>query len=270
MDSLGPGRVYAGTTTGWGVRFTIGLVPVYKYLETLGVDVMVYSPTTTTLMDDPAFYFDERNPGDYAVFGIRYMILPAWMQAQVPAVHVATQGRFTLWKVDGTGYARVVDTVGTVTENRADVGQTADPFLDSLAPAVADYLTVGFEGSPAPSPTAPDGPISGPAGTIVSESDGLASGQYRLRVHMDRRAVVVLSTTFDPGWQARVDGRRVTTEMIDPALVGVVVGSGDHTVTFAYVGYSDYSLLFVISLAVPTVAACCLFVRRRRIRTRAR
>jgi hypothetical protein len=266
MDTLGIGRVYSGTTTNWGVTFTVGEVPVYKYLETLGVDVMVYSPTTTTLMDDPEFYFDERNPGDYAVFGIKYLILPASMRAKVPARHLATQGRYSLWQVDGTGYARVVDTIGTVTENRADVGPTSVPFLDSRAPAVADYPTVAFEGSPAPNPTAPDGPKNGPAGTVLSESDDLASGEIALRVHLDRRAVVVLSETFDPGWRAWVDGRRAATEMIDPALVGVVVGSGDHTVRFAYVGYGDYSLLFAISFFVPTVVACLLLVKRRRRR----
>lgn len=267
MESLGAGRVYAGTTTNWGVRFTVGAVPVYKYLETLGVDVMVYSPTTTTLMDDPAFYFNQRNPGDYAVFGIKYLMLPVLMRPPVAAEPVATQGKYSLWQVSGrTGYSSVVDTVGSVTENRANVGPTSIPFLDSRAPAVSDYMTVGFEGSPAPRPTAPNGPISGRPGTIVSESDDPAAGKFGLRVHMNRRAVVVLSVTFDPGWQVWVDGHRATTEMIDPALLGVVVGSGNHTVRFTYSGYSDYSLLFAISLVVPLGCACYLLVIRRRRR----
>jgi hypothetical protein len=266
MGSMGPGRVFAGTSTNWGARFTVGSVPVYKYLETLGVDVMVYSPTTTTLMDDPEFYFNERNPGDYALFGIKYLVLPVLMRAPVAAQHVATDGKYSLWQLPGSGYARVVDTVGTVTENRANVGPTSIPFLDSREAAASDYLTVGFEGSPAPRPTAPDGPLTGPAGSIVSESDGLASGEFGLTVQMNRRAVVVLSATYDPGWQVWVDGRRATTEMIDPALVGVVVPSGDHTVRFSYVGYSDYPLLFAISLFVPAFAAVWLIVGRRRRR----
>jgi uncharacterized membrane protein YfhO len=106
--------------------------------------------------------------------------------------------------------------------------------------------------------------LSGPAGSIVSESDGLASGEFGLRVKMNRRAVVVLSATYDPGWQVWVDGRRATTEMIDPALLGVVVPSGDHTVRFSYVGFSDYPLLFSVSLFVPAFAAVWLIVGRRR------
>jgi hypothetical protein len=267
MNSLGAGRVFAGTSSNWGARFTVGSVPVYKYLETLGVDVMVYSPTTTTLMDDPEFYFDERNVGDYAVFGVKYLLLPASMQTPVAARHIATVRSYSLWQLPGTGYARVVDTVGTVTENRTNVGPTSIPFLDSGEPDNSDYLTVGFEGSPAPPPTAPDGPLGGPAGSIVSESDGLASGQFGLRVKMNRRAVVVLSATYDPGWQVWVDGRRATTEMIDPALLGVVVPSGDHTVRFSYVGFSDYPLLFSVSLFIPAFAAVWLIVGRRRRRS---
>jgi Bacterial membrane protein YfhO len=266
MNSIGPGRVYAGTTTNWGVTFTVGLVPVYKFLEMQGVDVMVYSPTTTTLMVDPEFSFEERNPGDYALFGVKYLMLPSSMNTPVAATRVATQGRYALWEVEGTGYARVVDTVGKVTENRADIGPTSKPFLDSPGPAMGDYLTVGFEGAPAPNPTQPAGPVAGLAGNILSESDDLASGQFSLLAQMNRKAVVVLSVTYDPGWKVWVDGRRSTTEVIDPALLGVVVSSGVHTVRFAYTGYGAYSLLFAISLSVPVVGGIWLLVGRRRKR----
>ena len=84
MDSLGPGRVYAGTVSNWGSQFRVGYVPVYKYLETQNVDVMVYSATTTTLMDDPEFFFNERVPGDYALFGVRYLLMPVTMTSIGP------------------------------------------------------------------------------------------------------------------------------------------------------------------------------------------
>jgi hypothetical protein len=173
-----------------------------------------------------------------------------------------------LWQLAGIGYGRIVDTVGTVTENRADLGPTAVPFLDSFAPAVGDYLTVGFEGSRAAPPTAPDGPLASSPGSIESQSDDPAQGRFQFQVHMNRRAVVVLSSTFDPGWQATVDGRRVSTEMIDPALVGVVVGTGTHTVVLVYGGYGYYLPLFAISLAFPIVVGSFGLVSRRRSKKR--
>ena len=61
----------------------------------------------------------------------------------------------------------------------------------------------------------------------------LANGQAGAVVRTNRRATVVLSASYDPGWSATVDGRTAPTVMVAPALVGVVVGPGVHTVAFA-------------------------------------
>ena len=73
----GGGRVYAGMPSNWGAAFTVGAVPVFKYLESRDVDEVGYTLRTASLMTDPEYYFDERNPSDYRLFGIRYLILPA-------------------------------------------------------------------------------------------------------------------------------------------------------------------------------------------------
>jgi uncharacterized membrane protein YfhO len=81
-------------------------------------------------------------------------------------------------------------------------------------------------------------------------------------------ATVVLSASYDPGWHAAVDGHTVPTVMVAPALVGVVVGPGTHTVTFRYGGYGSYDVLFMLALAVFVVMAAApslaRAVRRRR------
>jgi hypothetical protein len=311
MSSLGPGRVYAGTVDNWGTRFKVGGVPVFKYLETQKVDVMVYSATTTTLMDDPEYYFDERTPGDYALFGVRYLLLPDTMRPLVPARWIATRQIYSLWQVDGVGYARIVNTVGSLQMTRADIGPKSRDYMNSVLPALGLYLTVGYEGGRAAPPTAPDPaavriattkpatansgassrerataksagtpspgtPASNltapsPAGTIVSETDDLASGAVKLDVDMSRRAVVALSVTYDPGWSATVDGHRAPTEMLAPALLGVTLGPGTHSVEFTYVGYPDYGPLFALAasvLVLPVLWIAMLAVRRRRRETR--
>ena len=55
-----------------GARFTVGQVPVFKYLESRDVDEVGYTLRTASLMTDPESFFDERNPSDYAIFGIRW------------------------------------------------------------------------------------------------------------------------------------------------------------------------------------------------------
>ena len=81
----GGGRVYAGMPSNWGETFRVGDVPVFKYLESRDVDEVGYTLRTASLMTDPEFYFDERNPSDYRLFGIRYLILPPAHAPPVPA-----------------------------------------------------------------------------------------------------------------------------------------------------------------------------------------
>ena len=268
MESLGPGRVYAGTTTNWGAHFTVGEVPVYKYLQTEGVDVMVYSAATTSLMLDPEFYFDERDAGDYALFGIRYLILPARQEPRIGARLVGTESAYSLWQVDGGGYARIGDTVGSLEEDRSDIWARSRSYVTGPLAERDQYLTVGFGGSPAPPPTDPGADARGIAGSITSETYDLGSGSVRLGVSARRRAVVVLSVTYDPGWRASVDGHPAPTEMVAPALLAVVVGPGTHQVEFAYVGYRYYGPLFVVSAGVLVVWLALVIAASQRRRRR--
>ena len=60
-----------------------------------------------------------------------------------------------------------------------------------------------------------------------------------------------------------MNGRPTPTVMVAPALVGVVVGPGVHTVAFSYGGYGSYGALFVLALAVFVVLALAPTVWRR-------
>ncbi len=102
---------------------------------------------------------------------------------------------------------------------------------------------------------------------MVTEHADLENGAASAVVHTTRRATVVLSASYDPGWHATVNGRPAPTVMVAPALVGVVVGPGLHTVTFTYDGYGSYDALFILALAVLVVLAVApLFWRRRQRR----
>lgn len=60
-----------------------------------------------------------------------------------------------------------------------------------------------------------------------------------------------------------VNGRPAPTVMVAPALVGVVVGPGVHTVTFSYAGYGSYTALFILALVVLVALALAPLVWRR-------
>ena len=84
----------------------------------------------------------------------------------------------------------------------------------------------------------------------MHQSADMANGQAQAVVSTRRRATVVLSASYDPGWTATVDGHPAPTVMVAPALVGVVVGAGVHTVAFSYGGFGSYTALFVLTVVV--------------------
>ncbi len=259
----GGGRTYAGMPSNWGQSFTVGAVPVFKYLESRDVDEVGYTLRTASLMTDPEYWFDERNPSDYRLFGIRYLILPASQPPPVPARLSMRSGAYSLWTLPGAGYLQVGRTVGELSANRANVGVRSVPLLDSQLAQAGEYLRVAW-GQPGgrerrlPQPTpAP------PAGTLLAQSDRLQQGRVAASVRMRQAGIVVLSASFDPGWTATVDGRRQRTEMVAPALVGTTVPAGTHRVGFRFRGWPDYPLLFAVC-AAALLALAATDVRRAR------
>ena len=258
------GRVYAGSPTNWGQNFTVGYVPVFKYLESKDIDEVGYTLRTASLMTDPEYFFDETNPGDYPLFGIGYIITPADMAAPVEADKVGCSGNYCLWSLPDAGYIHVYDTTGELQATRADVGSQSETLLESPLLAEQRDLTVGFNGSAAATPTGADAAtLQGSPGHVVVEHADLENGAARAVVKTNRRATVVLSASYDPGWRATVNGRAAPTVMVAPALVGVVVGPGTHTVSFTYTGYGSYDALFILALVVLVALALAPLVFRR-------
>ncbi|HEY1444745.1 MAG TPA: YfhO family protein [Acidimicrobiales bacterium] len=262
------GRVYAGQPTNWGNEFAIGEVPVFKYLESKDIDEVGYTLRTASLMTDPEFYFDDTNPGDYPLFGIGYLLTPASMTPPVPAEQVRCEGDYCLWALPDPGYFHVYDTTGVLDATRADVGTKSVPLLDSSALSDHQDKTVAFNGGVASPPTAPAGTsLTGSPGHVVVEHASLAQGSAGAVVKTNRRATVVLSASYDPGWTVTVNGHPEPTVMVAPALVGVDVGPGVHTVRFSYGGYGTYTLLFLLALLVFAALAVVPSVWRRSRRT---
>ena len=53
-------------------------------------------------------------------------------------------------------------------------------------------------------------------------------------VHLDAKSIIVFQTPFDPGWQARQDGRVTPVLKVDVGLLGVALDGGDHNVELSY------------------------------------
>ncbi len=248
IKSHGGGRTYAGLPNNWGSRFTVGTVPVFKYLENEDVDEVGYTLRTASLMTDAEYYFDQTNSSDYTLFGIRYLLLPSGMSPPIPAAAVLANGPFRLWSIRSNGYLDVLETIGSLRETRADIASTSLGLLRSDLILHHEDLSVRFAGtSPIitskgrrPPPEAPGEVTSGP----ISIANGTARGEVRLT----RPAIVMLSASYDPGWQVTVDGRMERTCVLAPAVVGVFVTAGTHDVVFTYRGFSYYRQLILVGI----------------------
>ncbi|HEY3774532.1 MAG TPA: YfhO family protein [Solirubrobacteraceae bacterium] len=263
----GGGRTYAGTPTNWGQSFTVGEVPVFKYLENQDVDEVGYTLRTASLMTNPENEFDERNPSDYRLFGIRYLILPAGRTPPVRAQWVTHSGRYILWAIRGGAYIQTGTVVGQITADRTNLGAGNGPLLRSDLAAHGAYLAVRYGRPGDGDGRLPSAHQSDP-GTVSAAHADLGGGEASATVRMHRPGVAVLSASYDPGWTATVDGRRAPTHMVAPALVAVDLPAGTSQVVFRFHGYGDYVELLVLSgLSLAVIALAPLWVGARRRRT---
>ncbi len=251
----------------WGADFTVGAVPVFKYLESRDVDEVGYTLRTASLMTNPENDFDEHDPSDYRLFGIRYLILPAGRTPPVPAQPATHSGRYVLWTIPAGAYIQTGTVIGQITAGRGNLGARSLPLLRSDLAGHGAYLAVryGRAGGDARVPAAP--PQSHPGAVLGAYAD-LSQGRTSATVRMQRPGVAVLSASYDPGWTATVDGRRARTRMVAPALVAVDVPAGTSHLVFRFHGYEDYPELLALSgltFAVIVAAPWWQRARRRKI-----
>src|SRR5262249_41319041 len=250
------GRTYAGMPSNWGQNFTVGAVPVFKYLESRDVDEVGYTLRTTSLMTHPEDYFDDRNPSDYPLFGIRYLILPARGQPPVPARLAMRSGPYSLWTINNASWIQAGQIVGEIPANRTDIGARSRPLLGSGLAGDGAYLSVRYGTGRGEDEPLPAVPSQSSAGAGSAERAGLDGGQATATVRMRRPGVGVLSASYDPGWTATVNGRPQPTRMVAPALVAVDVPAGTDHVVFRYHGYGDYPPLLALGgLTLAILAA---------------
>ncbi len=267
IERDGGGRTYAGMPSNWGQDFTVGAVPVFKYLESRDVDEVGYTLRTASLMTGPEYFFDDRDPSDYRLFGIRYLIFPARGQPPVHARLAMRSGPYWLWTIDSPGYVQAGRIVGEISANRMNVGARSVQLLRSGLAADGAYLGVRYGSGSGGDGRLPTVPSQSPAGAVRAERADLDNGEASATMRMRRPGVAVLSASYDPGWTATVNGQRRPIRIVAPALVAVDVPAGTDHVVFRFHGYGDYPALLALSgLALAMVAVTPVCVRRARCR----
>jgi hypothetical protein len=219
-------------------------------MQSQDIDEVAYTVPSLSLMLDPEIEFDEDDPADYALVGIRYLLLPTGMETPVPAQRALVDGNYSLWVIASNSYVDLVQVTGTLSADRADIGSKSLVFMDTLQ-ANQDWA-VNWPGTTPP--TAPSVPAVqaqlgvAPPGTVDSAQASAPQGSFSTEVTMHKPGTLLLSVAYDPGWHAWVDGRATPTEMLAPALIGVNLTAGRHHIVFRYSGFQWYPELWAFGL----------------------
>ena len=263
-EAIEPGRFHSGFPSNWGGSYKMGYVPMYWIYAPLGVDSVGNILRTASLSTTVEPRFDETNAGQYDMFNVRFLIMPAGRQPTVPAEEVAQRGRHVLWSVETTGYFQFVDIVGpTIVADRADIGPKMEPFMNSDLPGRGLYRPVRFAGSSAGSITVSPITVPSPPGTVSIESVNLEDGYAQATVIAQRPGALILKVSFDPRWRITVDGEEVTPQMFSPSFVGRELTEGVHHVSFTYVPFPRYDLLLALGVLGVLGPVAVTYVRRR-------
>jgi hypothetical protein len=246
----GAGRIFSERRSGRSSSYRFYFVPAYAALLDLQADSVGFTRPTWSLASGAEFRFDINHPGLADLFGVRYVIYPASSTPPSGSVKIATSGRHVLYEFPTVGYVSLIDTIAPITVDRNDLGKQTSSFMSSGLPARGLIPTLAFGGRTAATPTlgANQEPASGP-GTVVRSSAQPADGVFEADVDAQRSSVVLVKASFDPRFQALVDGAPVPIQMVAPALVGVPVSAGSHHVSVIYHAYPWYGPLFALGIA---------------------
>jgi len=249
-------RAWPGLENGRGMLF--GLEDVYGYSPIQLTRYWSYIRAANG--GEPLFYNAAviRKPSlpVFRLLGVRWLIQPTVLSPLVPGRPVATEGRFTLYEVDGwqplvsvVRHWRVLPNVAAL---QRDLGREWNPALQATV-----LREPGFE----------------PPGGMAGEATWEQPDPEHLRIHVRARApsLVVVRNAFGVGWTATVDGEPERLLAADYVLQAVPVQPGDHDVELVFrdpqlgEGLAAAGVVWG-AWAVALVVAVASGVRRRRQR----
>ena len=244
LESLPPGRVYAGSGSNWGKEYKIGAVPLYALLNSAGLDMFGYLYHALSLNADIQVLFDESRPEHYDLFNVRYIVAPTGREFPEFVHYIATFGRHNLYQVRTSGYFELVTTGKAIPIDKDNFYDVALNWMKSEQPEKKEHPILLIQGplaafgrklsakdtcTASPLAQPPDHP---PSSHLISEE--VSPGSYTAFVYVERPRCLMLKTTYHPNWHATIDGKQVETRMVMPSFVGIKVPPGTHQVHFQY------------------------------------
>jgi hypothetical protein len=201
----------------FGIRDVLGYNPVqllryWTYLRATNALDVFYN---ASVISSPSLE-------DVRLMGVRYLIVPQGVAGRtLPGRVVARADDYELVEVYGWEPRASLVTDWSVAEHPVDALRAV------LRPGFDPGRVAVLEDDPGFAPT-PDAAPSAARAVEATPED------IRIRVDASAPSILVVRTTYDPGWTATVDGRPTPVIPTDHLIQGVPVPAGSHEVRLTY------------------------------------
>lgn len=199
----------------FGIELVNGHHPndMARYRELIG---MVGSDRARNLAD----------PRIRALLNVRYILWPDWQLGPAPGGTVVSQSQLrdgrtyeTLLAEDGLPRARLLARAVVKSDDEAVPYMLSEAFDPAAEVVLAQEPPVALDGQPV-------------QGSVTWEEH--TPNRLRLRVSVDRPALLVVADNWFPAWRATVDGAEAPVLRAYHTLRAVPVDAGEHTVEMTY------------------------------------
>ena len=254
IRALPRGRTFAGLRTDYGPQMSFDIpFNSARFSDLLvydGLDVIAPPYNSSSLSSDMIWDFNYRRAEDYALFDVRYAVVPASIAAPPFLTPIKRTTRYVLYQAPPSAHAEWVsvrqrDATATqgdlVTKDRAWL---LAPDRNARGSIRWDYPAHGVVDANLP-PTCSRGDV---------RDDALRPASLDLTVSCDSSGTLMVKMTYDPGWRVTIDGAPTDTFMVSPAYLAVVVPAGTHHVDAQYTSVPEKGPLLALGI-VALVAA---------------
>ena len=246
IESLPPGRVYAGVRSGFSDDIKVGSLRIPDVLTFNEIETAAPPYQSLSLNSDLIWHFDYNNLAHYLILNARYVILPADLKAPDFLTPIMLGERYQLLEAPSGGYIGLASTPVGYDGVEADYHILSRAWFLSRDPGQGIYPALAI-------PEAPklDGLTYKPMknassdlthlraeytpdqlGAVESEKD--TKFDYEATVRVDEPSTVFLKATFHPDWHVYVNGEEVKPFMLAPSFPAIHLEPGTYDVYFVY------------------------------------
>jgi hypothetical protein len=272
LQTLPPGRVFAGLRDGFGEQMKHGSVRIPDVLTFHQIETAAAPYQSLTLNSDLIWHFDHLKPAHYKVLNARYLIAPPGLGVPSGLQPLMETARYTLYEAPASGYFGLGVTPVAFEGQQADFFVAARTWFLGRLPDAGVVPAFAFDGTPHVEgveyqPMSEASAVLRRLTTDVPDdlgsirSEGATPYKYEATVRVTEPATLFLKASYHPDWRAYVDGEEVTPFMAAPSYPAVTLSPGEHTVRFEYRANALRTPLLVFG--VVTLAAVGLIEVRR-------